>query len=159
MKTKKQEQEALNKIKEILSDFGPDTYLGIAFDSVLEDAQTNIDNDWGCSWRKRYEKAVKDNMDLTKKLDDAIDSKKQAQATSLPSDIMSDILCSSFEYQNVLKEKVAETERTIIELAEDAGSKEFVIAVRQRKLYLEKYQREEAIIDTVNKAYSQKQEG
>lgn len=61
MATKEQERKALEQIKKILSNLGEDSYISMAFEGCIEDAQTNIDNDWGCSMKQRYEQALRDN--------------------------------------------------------------------------------------------------
>lgn len=50
--TKAEELKILEKIEKLIE--GTD-YIATAFDGVIEDARTNIENDWGCSYRDRYE--------------------------------------------------------------------------------------------------------
>ena len=50
--TKAEELKILEKIEKLIE--GTD-YIAAAFDGVIEDARTNIQNDWGCSYRDRYE--------------------------------------------------------------------------------------------------------
>lgn len=47
--TKEQERKALAKIKKIVDELGEDSYIGTAFKGCFEIAETNIENDWGCS--------------------------------------------------------------------------------------------------------------
>lgn len=49
MMTKQQEREALERIKNILADAGADSYIGMAFAGCVEDAESNIENDWALS--------------------------------------------------------------------------------------------------------------
>ena len=57
MTTKEQERKALEQIRKIIAGLGDDSYIGMAFEGVLEDAADNIENDFGNSWRQRTEKA------------------------------------------------------------------------------------------------------
>ena len=55
MITKAQEKEALKKIQEIIESTGKDSYLSITFDGIIEQAEENIANDWGCNYKEQYE--------------------------------------------------------------------------------------------------------
>lgn len=57
--TKAQEREALEKIKAIVATLGPRSYIGTALDGCLEDAEVNIENDFGDSMRARWQDAEK----------------------------------------------------------------------------------------------------
>lgn len=59
MMTKQQEREALERIKNILSDAGKDSYIGIAFAGCVKDAESNIENDWACSMAERWKSSEK----------------------------------------------------------------------------------------------------
>lgn len=52
--TKAQEREALEKIKAIVATLGPRSYVGTALDGCLEDAEVNIENDFGDSMKARW---------------------------------------------------------------------------------------------------------
>lgn len=43
--TKEQERETLEKIKSMVADLGPQSYLAAAFQGVFEDAEQNIEDD------------------------------------------------------------------------------------------------------------------
>lgn len=55
--TKEQEREALEKIKALVAELGPQSYLATAFDGAFEDAETNIENDFGDSYKQRFDGA------------------------------------------------------------------------------------------------------
>lgn len=57
MMTKQQEREALERIKNILADAGADSYIGMAFVGCVEDAESNIENDWALSMASRWQSA------------------------------------------------------------------------------------------------------
>lgn len=84
--TKAQEREALEKIKAIVATLGPRSYVGTALDGCLEDAEVNIENDFGDSmkarWRdaeKRVAQAVGEVAELKEKLHLEIQEKQQAR--------------------------------------------------------------------------------
>ncbi|MCM1150331.1 MAG: hypothetical protein NC319_09665 [Butyricicoccus sp.] len=57
--TKEQEREALEKIKALVAELGPQSYLATAFDGVFDDAETNIENDFAFSMKARFEDSEK----------------------------------------------------------------------------------------------------
>lgn len=57
MATKEQERKALEKIRKIVADLGEDSYIGTAFEGCFEIAKENIENDFACSMKQRYERA------------------------------------------------------------------------------------------------------
>ena len=90
--TKEQERKALEKIKKIVSDLGPDSYLSTAFKGCFEDAEYNIENDFACSPYDRWisEKRRADSLEeqvKTLKLDYEtfyeLAEKKKAELISL----------------------------------------------------------------------------
>ena len=55
--TKKQEREALAKIKEIVAELGENSYVGTALQGCFPDAEQNIENDWALSMYDRWQYA------------------------------------------------------------------------------------------------------
>ena len=55
MTTKEQERAALAKIRKIVDGLGKGSYIGIAFEGCFQDAEENIEYDFGCSMKQRYE--------------------------------------------------------------------------------------------------------
>ena len=58
--TKQQERDTLEKIRKMVEQLGPDSYLAAAFEGCFDLAADNIDNDWACSMAesvKDYEAA------------------------------------------------------------------------------------------------------
>jgi hypothetical protein len=103
MTTKRQEREALQKIREIVEALGEDSYIGTAFEGVFETAEDNIENDFACSLAQQVrsfkdmsakltalnkehtatiEKLRKENVLLAGRLHDYMDAYEQ-QATEL----------------------------------------------------------------------------
>ena len=93
MTTKEQERKALAQIKKIVEGLGEDSYIGTAFEGCFEIAEENIENDWACSMKQRWETAeqacdlrreeaykLQEELELTKKeLELAKKSMKQEQ--------------------------------------------------------------------------------
>lgn len=53
--TKEQERETLEKIKAMIAELGPQSYLAAAFDGCFEDAEQNIEDDAAYSMKARIE--------------------------------------------------------------------------------------------------------
>ena len=57
MPTKAEERKALAQIRAIVDALGEDSYIGIALAGCLDDAETNIENDFALSMKDRYDSA------------------------------------------------------------------------------------------------------
>ena len=57
MTTKEQERKALEQIKNIIASLGPNSYIAIAMDGMIEDAEENIKNDFALSMKDRWQTA------------------------------------------------------------------------------------------------------
>ena len=58
--TKQQERDTLEKIRKMVKQLGPDSYLATAFEGCFDLAAENIDNDWACSMADRARNSEKD---------------------------------------------------------------------------------------------------
>ena len=58
--TKDQERETLEKIKAMVAELGPQSYLATAFEGCFADAESNIENDFGDSMQRRWENSVEE---------------------------------------------------------------------------------------------------
>ena len=58
MTTKAEERKALEQIRAIVDALGEDSYIGFALARCLDDAETNIENDFALSMKDRYESAL-----------------------------------------------------------------------------------------------------
>lgn len=67
--TKSQERDALEKIKQMVEELGPDSYLSTAFEGAFEDAENNISLDFGDSMKRRWENSEKTVEELKAKLE------------------------------------------------------------------------------------------
>lgn len=75
--TKQQERYALEKIKRMVAQLGPNSYLAAAFEGCFELATENIENDWTCSMADRTRRAEKRAEELEEKL---VESEKDYEA-------------------------------------------------------------------------------
>lgn len=90
MTTKNDERNALAEIRRIVDSLGPDSYIGTAFEGCWEIASDNIENDFACSMKERWESAREDAahyhqacVDLTARVDDlnrALDGAEEENA-------------------------------------------------------------------------------
>lgn len=66
--TKQQERDTLEKIRKMVEQLGPDSYLATAFEGCFDLAAENIDNDWACSMADRARRAEKRAAEAEDKL-------------------------------------------------------------------------------------------
>lgn len=57
MTTKEQERKALEQIRKIVEGLGEGSYIGMAFEGCFDDAEENIENDFGLSMNGRWRAA------------------------------------------------------------------------------------------------------
>ena len=69
--TKQQERDTLEKIRKMVEQLGPDSYLATAFEGCFDLAAENIDNDWACSMADRARRAEKRAAELEEMLSNA----------------------------------------------------------------------------------------
>lgn len=145
--TKAQEREALEKIKAIVATLGPRSYVGTALDGCLEDAEVNIENDFGDSMRARWMEAenrvaqaareaaaAKEELEQVRKhLQTAEDDANFYRDKVLDSDDLTDIAQMVENTISRLRDMVKAAEGTILEYAEHPETTAFVDAVRERK--------------------------
>lgn len=65
--TKQQERDTLEKIRKMVEQLGPDSYLATAFEGCFDLAAENIDNDWACSMADRARNAERHVAELEDK--------------------------------------------------------------------------------------------
>lgn len=149
--TKAQEREALEKIKAIIAPLGPRSYVGTALEGCLEDAEVNIENDFGDSMKARWQdaerrvaEAEKETAELKEKLHREIEEKQQArgeaqaaikklESRTLSPGTLTVIAQVVDDYISRLRDKVKAAEGTILEYAEHPETTTFVDAVKERK--------------------------
>ncbi len=77
--TKEQERKALAKIRKIVEELGPGSYIGTAFEGCFEIAESNIENDFACSMKQRWEAIEKECKAVALERDDAQNAAIAAQ--------------------------------------------------------------------------------
>ena len=120
--TKAQERETLEAIKKMVAELGPQSYVAAAFEGCFQDAELNIENDWGCSQKQLADCAAErvteleaQVKELEKKLHDEIGEKQAEDA----------------------EHKAAEAAERIVRYSDNPDSEEFKAAVRERRNFLE----------------------
>lgn len=82
--TKEQERAALAKIEKIIKEAGPDSYIGMTFAGIVEQAADNITNDFANNYKEAYETAsdrITILNDAIKKLEDERNDLKEQMKT------------------------------------------------------------------------------
>lgn len=79
--TKAEEMKVLEKIRKLVESTGEGSYISMAFEGVLEDAEENIENDFGCSWKQRAEAAEKKIAEYKKVRDDLVEERDELKQT------------------------------------------------------------------------------
>lgn len=147
--TKAQELEALEKIKAIVETLGPQSYLATAFEGCFDDAESNIENDFGDSmkarWKsaeQRYGEAVKEafavseELELVQKnLQSAEAALERMQTIILGPDDLEDLRQLVSDRVDESCERAKETAAEIVEYADDPSSTEFLDAVKMNRSY------------------------
>lgn len=82
MSTKEQERKALEKIEKIIAELGEGSYIGTAFEGCFEIAKENIENDFACSMKDRWESEIKKNEAMAQKINEQADAIKRLQAAN-----------------------------------------------------------------------------
>lgn len=156
--TKQQERDTLAAIRKMVEELGPQSYLATAFDGCFEDAESNIENDFGDSMKARWLHAdaqlnaangtieeLKEQLAESQKdyeaahaAAHAIAEEKDAEIAALreriiPADDLTDCKQIAENLVEELRQKVKAAEATILEYAEHPETTTFCDAVRGRK--------------------------
>lgn len=156
--TKDQERKAVEKIWKIVNELGNCSYVGTALEGCLEDAESNIENDFGESMKSRWEysekqlKAAKERIaELEDKLSDSekdyeaahaaahqIAEEKDAEIAALrertlSSDDLETLLSLASERITSLESEVQNAAERIVENAGDPESAAFKNAVSDHR--------------------------
>lgn len=80
--TKQQERDTLEKIRKMVEQLGPDSYLAAAFEGCFDLAAENIENDWACSMADRTRRAEMRAEELREKLAESVKDYEAAHAVA-----------------------------------------------------------------------------
>lgn len=138
--TKEQERKALEKIRKIVADLGENSYIGTAFEGCFEIAEENIENDFACSMKQRWEAAreqaegLKIEVDNRKAVIYELTSenntlKKKTLTTAEAGAIKSILYHSKLEAADMIDSSA----QRIVELADNPDSAEFRQAVQDNR--------------------------
>ena len=126
--TKQQERAALEKIRKIVAELGPDSYIATAFDGCFEDAEANIENDWALSMKDRWitsDRKLNDaNGTIEELLDQLEESEKDyeaAHATAHQIAEEKDAEIASLKSRLLADDDLAEISRLIAKAVIDLG--------------------------------------
>lgn len=78
--TKEQERKVLEQIRKMVEELGADSYIAMAFEGCFEIAESNIDNDFGCSMKQRSEHAEMEAAKYKKMFDNVSEDFEYMQA-------------------------------------------------------------------------------
>lgn len=86
MLSKDQEREALKRIENIIKEAGPDSYIGMTFAGIVEQAADNITNDFANNYKELYEAQTKNLVEANKTIkalkDEQNDLKEQMKTVT-----------------------------------------------------------------------------
>lgn len=116
MTTKEQERKALEQIKKIVAGLGDGSYIGTAFEGCFEVAETNIENDWACSFKQQIESLEERNESQAKDIERLLGVKEH-----LEKKVDDQIQQTNRNWQ--LSEENAEDARMWLKRAEDRQKK------------------------------------
>lgn len=156
--TKEQEREALEKIKRMVAELGPQSYLATAFEGCFEDAEGNIENDFGDSMKARWIhadaqlnaangtiKELKEQLAESEKdyeaahaANHAIADEKNAEIEALQKKIitpddLTDIIQLVTDKLSTLEAAIKNATERIVEMATEPESAEFQSAVKDHR--------------------------
>ena len=157
--TKEQERKAVEKIRKIVAELGDDSYVAIALDGCLQDAENNIEWDFGDSMKCRWEcaeaklKVAQGQIaDLKKKLAESEKNYEVACAAAhqiaeekdteiaylrgrtLSEDDITDISQLLTEKVLDLEEEISNAAERIVEAADQPDSTAFQDAVKDHRV-------------------------
>ena len=169
--TKDQERKALAKIKEIVEGLGPDSYIATAFDGCFQDAETNIENDFGFSMKQRLESATFAEDGLREKLAAAnarleelgglVGSLKDERSAleaklakqTLPEWLRFDLHALATEESITARKRMEESAEIMAEMADAPQDIAFVNAVESYRKAKERRNRCERLLTSMNEIH------
>ena len=145
--TKEQEREALKKIRKIVDALGDGSYLATAFEGCFEDAEENIENDFGCSWKQRAESLEAKLSGAEEQIDELnrqvnkfredrdcwCEKYAELQKKVLSPSDMSEFLMLVRDKIGELEAEIEEAGTCIINCAEEPDNEEFKFAVAKHR--------------------------
>lgn len=141
--TKQQERAALEKIRKIVAELGPDSYIATAFDGCFEIAESNIENDWALSMKDRWLSADRKLNEANGTIEELRDKlaeaeEKDAEIASLKSRLLADDDLAEISRLIAkaaidLEKEVSNAAERIVEVADQPESAAFRNAVKDHR--------------------------
>lgn len=138
--TKEQERKALEKIRKIVADLGENSYIGTAFEGCFEIAEENIENDFACSMKQRWEAAREQAEGLEIEVDNrkAVIYELTAENNTLKKKTLTTAEAGAIKsilYHSKLEaaDMIDSSAQRIVELADNPDSAEFRQAVQDNR--------------------------
>lgn len=156
--TKQQERNALAAIRRMVEELGPQSYLATAFEGCFEDAEQNIECDWGCSQKRLADAAAEKVGELEAQIEElkeqlaesqkdweaahaanhAIAEEKDAEIAALRDcillpDDLTVVIQLVTEKQLALEAEVKNAAERIVEAAAEPGGAAFQGAVQEHR--------------------------
>ena len=145
--TKQQERDTLAAIRKMVEELGPQSYLATAFDGCFEDAENNIENDFGDSMKARWQdaekrvaQAVKETTAVKEELEQVRKHLQTAESAVdfyrdkvLDSDDIADVFQLVGDKLAAIQEDIKTAAERIIEGAEEPESDAFKNAVKYHR--------------------------
>lgn len=139
MTTKEQEHKALAKIREIVNGLGDDSYIGTALTGCLEDAETNIYNDWALSmydrWQSAEQKLEEAQTALSEVADKLIDEGQRADGLQADLDAMKEYSADARKSLDTALANANDLHRDLIEVEAQLRARDDEIIRLKAKLY------------------------
>lgn len=161
MTTKEQERKALEKIRKIVEELGQDSYIGVAFEGVLEDAEQNIEWDAAFSMKARLESADKEYKEVFDKVQE---QEKKIEALEAENEKLRGLVLEPNDMYDCIqaidsKKREAEEVRDraaieIVNFADDPGCDEFKENVCEHRRALGSIKWYEGLAERVRKVYA-----
>jgi len=158
--SKRNERETLEIIRQLVADLGEQSYLATAFEGCFEDAESNIENDFGDSWKRRaesLERELKTAQDEIKNLrEQLVESQKDWEAAHAANHELADLKDAEIktlqakvlspddleDIRQLLSDRATEADEAatkaaseIVKYADQPESKEFKQAVADHRNY------------------------
>lgn len=138
--TKQQERAALEKIRKIVAELGPDSYIATAFAGCFEIAEENIENDFADSMKERYEQSREDAAhfkaaadSFSAELDKLRGEHASLKSRLLADDDLADISRLLSKTVADLGKEVSDAAARIVEVADQPESAAFRNAVKDHR--------------------------
>lgn len=139
-KTAHHTRAALEKIRKIVEELGPDSYIATAFDGCFKDAEANIENDFADSMKERYEQSREDAAhfkaaadSFSAELDKLRGEHASLKSRLLADDDLADISRLLSKTVADLGKEVSDAAARIVEVADQPESAAFRNAVKDHR--------------------------